>query len=154
MHLPRIASRGVTCLTVLLLASSIASARENREPSSDKRLVAPPLSMVAVLMRQPPSGQSGGISTKTSSIPLPDGDGKELTQKVCSTCHGTDIFAKQKHNLERWNQIIDNMTSKGMVASDDDLDKIAAYLSTYLGPDHPAGTQPDPSAPKADIARP
>jgi mono/diheme cytochrome c family protein len=74
-------------------------------------------------------------SAKPASATLPDGDGKELTAKSCSQCHGIDVVVKQRHDLAGWNKVLDDMVSKGLPASDDDLDKIATYLAKYLGPD-------------------
>jgi cytochrome c5 len=79
-------------------------------------------------------------SSKSSAIVLPAGEGMELTKKLCSGCHGTDTFARQRHDRAQWNQILDNMMSKGMDASDDDLDKVATYLAAHFGPDAPAAT--------------
>jgi cytochrome c5 len=89
-----------------------------------------------------------GEPSRNSDVPLPDGDGKALTQKTCSGCHSTDVFARQRHDEEKWNQIIDNMTSKGLTASDDDLDKIAKYLATFLGPNSPPVPGAQDASPK------
>jgi hypothetical protein len=67
-------------------------------------------------------------------VPLPEGKGKEMTQKTCSTCHANNVWTGQHHTRDQWNQIIDNMVSKGMKASDDDLDTIADYLAANFGP--------------------
>ena len=84
---------------------------------------------------------------KTSAVALPPGEGLETVKKLCSMCHGTDTFARQRHTRHKWNQIIDNMVSKGMEASDDDLEKMADYLGTNLGPDSPAPATGQPAAP-------
>ena len=75
---------------------------------------------------------------------LPDGKGKDVTQRVCSTCHGVNLFAAQRHTGEKWSSIIDSMVSRGLEASDEDLATINDYLATNLGPkkDAPA-TPPD-----------
>jgi hypothetical protein len=77
-------------------------------------------------------------------IPLPEGKGKDLTQKNCSTCHANNVWTGQHHTRDQWNQVIDNMVSKGMKASDDDLDVIADYLAANFGP---AAKTPPTSAP-------
>jgi len=78
-------------------------------------------------------------------IPLPDGDGKDVTKRVCGNCHSTNIWIKQRHTTEKWSSIIDNMVSKGMEASDDDLAIVNDYLGKYLAPppkDTPPATPP------------
>jgi hypothetical protein len=67
-------------------------------------------------------------------IPLPDGDGKALTKKTCGNCHSTNVWINQRHTTQKWSQIIDNMVSKGLEASDDDLGTINDYLGKYLAP--------------------
>ena len=71
-----------------------------------------------------------------ADVPMPDGPGKELTQRTCgTTCHSTDMFAKRRHDADGWSTIIDNMISNGLSASDDDLKAIRDYLVTHFGPD-------------------
>lgn len=70
-----------------------------------------------------------------ADIPLPDGPGKDTTQRLCGTrCHSTDIAAKQHHDADRWDAIIENMVSKGLEASDDDLQAVNDYLAAHFGP--------------------
>lgn len=69
-----------------------------------------------------------------SKIVLPDGPGKEVTARLCSQCHSTDVWAQQRHTRGEWSSIIDNMVSRGLEATDDQLDDINNYLATYFGP--------------------
>jgi mono/diheme cytochrome c family protein len=73
---------------------------------------------------------------------LPDGKGKDVTQRVCSTCHATSQFAGERHTKEKWSSIIDDMVSKGLDASDEDLATINNYLATNLGPKKDAPASP------------
>lgn len=76
----------------------------------------------------PATGMPAGVS-------LPEGQGRELTARACSTCHAVDEFIHQHHNVEEWSSIVDNMVSKGMEAPDDELDTISYYLAaTFPGP--------------------
>jgi hypothetical protein len=80
--------------------------------------------------------------------PLPDGKGKELAQKYCATCHATSVWTKQHHTEAQWSSIMDNMISKGLNASDDDVDTITAYLAAHFGPVKSAPpTAPSDAAP-------
>jgi cytochrome c5 len=67
-------------------------------------------------------------------IPLPEGEGKAITKKTCGNCHSTNVWINQRHTTAKWSQIIDNMATKGMEASDDDLAIINDYLGKYLAP--------------------
>jgi mono/diheme cytochrome c family protein len=78
--------------------------------------------------------QAGPDSGKKAEDPLPEGKGKDITQKTCSACHGVTMFSSQRHTRDQWSSIIDNMVSKGLAASDDELNQINDYLATYLAP--------------------
>ena len=84
---------------------------------------------------------------KTSETPLPDGKGKDTTQRVCTKCHGTDQFSHLRQSKEKWSATIDTMISKGLEASDADLDEVTDYLAaSFPAPpakDAPAATAPD-----------
>ena len=79
--------------------------------------------------------------------PLPDGKGKDVTQRVCSGCHAVNVFSKQRHTPEKWASIVDTMVSRGMDASDADLDTINTYLSTNLAAPKEAPPAPSPAPP-------
>jgi hypothetical protein len=86
----------------------------------------------------PPAGfayqeQQPDAPKAKSDDPLPDGKGKDVTKRLCSGCHAVTVFATQRHTAERWGAIVDNMVSKGLDASDEELATINTYLSTYLG---------------------
>src|SRR5450631_2929697 len=73
------------------------------------------------------------------SVALPEGKGRQVTARACSTCHTVDIFSHQRHSLDEWSSIVDNMVSKGMEAPDDELDEISFYLgATFPRPLSPA----------------
>jgi hypothetical protein len=79
--------------------------------------------------------------------PLPDGKGKDVVMRLCSGCHAVTVFSKERHTPEKWASIVDNMVSKGMEASDEELDTINTYLATNLAPpkqDAPPATPPQP----------
>jgi hypothetical protein len=77
---------------------------------------------------------------------LPEGKGRDLTQKDCTTCHAASVFTKQHHIREQWRSILDNMVDKGLDAPDSDLDIIADYLTANYGP-KTAGTASSDAAP-------
>jgi len=64
---------------------------------------------------------------------LPEGEGKALTQKVCSNCHGVETFQSRRLDRDGWEKVIDEMTARGAQASDADFDKIVDYLTAVLG---------------------
>ena len=89
----------------------------------------------------------------TQSAPvLPDGKGKDLVQQKCVTCHAANVWMSQHHTRDQWGTVLDDMTSKGLQASDDELDTIVDYLAQNFGP--VAKAAPSPATPATDPAAP
>jgi quinoprotein glucose dehydrogenase len=74
-------------------------------------------------------------ATVSSSAPspaqshLPPGPGHDLTVRVCSACHSPDLAASQRLSAEEWNSLVQNMSARGAVASDEEFDQITGYLA-------------------------
>jgi quinoprotein glucose dehydrogenase len=88
-------------------------------------LAAPPVMQKAVQNVAP---------TVTASAPsalnhLPPGPGRDLTVRVCSTCHSPDLAASQRLSAQEWNSLVQNMSARGAVATDDEFDQITGYLA-------------------------
>jgi hypothetical protein len=113
-------------------------------PSRYLSLVGEPPSLSPELQAAAKGDKPAGAHAEAQ---LPDGKGKDVTNRVCTTCHGVNLFAGERHTKEKWSSIIDTMVSRGMDASDEDLATINNYLATNLAPkkDAPA-SPPDPSS--------
>jgi mono/diheme cytochrome c family protein len=66
---------------------------------------------------------------------FPPGDGRELTMKVCSTCHQLDVVSEQRQDLDGWKNTVDQMASMGAEATEAQLDQIVKYLAKAFPPD-------------------
>jgi mono/diheme cytochrome c family protein len=60
---------------------------------------------------------------------LPPGPGHDLMVRVCSGCHAPDIAANQHLNPQEWNGLVQNMSARGAVATDEEFDQITDYLA-------------------------
>ena len=75
------------------------------------------------------------VGAQTPSAPaddhpnFPAGEGRELTIKVCSTCHALDVVAEQQLDLDGWKNTVDQMASMGADATEAQLDQIVHYLA-------------------------
>lgn len=69
---------------------------------------------------------------------LPDGAGKELVMNVCTVCHELGRITSKKRTKEEWNDTVDKMAKNGAKATDEEFDKIVAYLAKYFGKDEAA----------------
>jgi mono/diheme cytochrome c family protein len=64
---------------------------------------------------------------------LPDGPGREVVVKVCTSCHGPEKFVWHEGNEDHWQAVVDKMISKGATATNAEFDQVVAYLSKNFG---------------------
>ena len=60
---------------------------------------------------------------------LPDGPGKQETQKLCTQCHEIERALSPRQDHEAWQATINKMTTLGLRGSDDDLKLVVDYLA-------------------------
>jgi hypothetical protein len=108
-------------------------------PSRYFSLLSEPAWLNAALQAAAKSDKPAGAQAEAQ---LPDGKGKDVTNRVCSTCHGVNLFAGERHTKEKWSSIIDTMVSRGLDAPDADLATINDYLATNLAPKKDAPASP------------
>jgi competence protein ComEA len=65
---------------------------------------------------------------------LPNGDGKELVQRICNQCHDLENIVRSHLSKARWSQEVDDMVARGAEGTDDQFDQIVDYLSKNFGP--------------------
>ena len=68
-------------------------------------------------------------SVPSSQNHLPPGPGHDLTVRVCSACHLPDLAASQRLSEQEWNSLVQNMSARGAVATDEEFDEITGYLA-------------------------
>lgn len=87
------------------------------------------------------SSTAFGQPARAGTVQLPEGTGRDLTQKVCgSTCHGPDIVAGTGRTREQWTGVVNSMVTRGAKATTPELLQIIDYLSSHFGPNTaPAG---------------
>jgi competence protein ComEA len=61
---------------------------------------------------------------------FPDGPGKDVTVRVCGTCHPPARGASVRLTRAGWQAVIAKMVSLGAKASDEELATVLDYLST------------------------
>jgi mono/diheme cytochrome c family protein len=81
--------------------------------------------------------------TQTQPIdPLPNGAAKTIVQRACITCHTVKVITTKRASEAEWAKTVDNMVNRGVVLSDDDIDKLIDYLSTNFKPVDSDSKQP------------
>src|SRR5260370_5103305 len=79
-------------------------------------------------------GQTPAVGGRPA-LPLPEGAGKDVTQRVCgSTCHGPDIMMGKGRTRDQWTAVVNTMVARGAKASTSELVQISEYLSSHFGP--------------------
>jgi competence protein ComEA len=63
---------------------------------------------------------------------LPDAPGKDVTVKVCATCHAAETAASVRHTPEGWRDVIAKMVAAGAQGTEQELEIVFQYLSTQF----------------------
>ncbi len=74
-----------------------------------------------------------GISLSQAQPKLPEGEGREVVEKLCLTCHGPENFMTKKYTKEGWDDVIYSMQSRGLKGTDEEFEIVAKYCAKYLG---------------------
>jgi quinoprotein glucose dehydrogenase len=77
-----------------------------------------------------PSAQTNaGAAVASAQTHLPPGPGHDLTVRVCSGCHSPDLAANQLLSAQEWNSLVQSMSARGAIATDEEFDRITDYLA-------------------------
>lgn len=63
---------------------------------------------------------------------LPDAPGRDITVKVCATCHAAETVASVRHTPEGWRDVIATMVAAGAEGAEQELEAVFQYLSTQF----------------------
>jgi quinoprotein glucose dehydrogenase len=86
--------------------------------------------LAAPIEKQTAVPAGNAVATASSAqTHLPPGPGHDLTVRVCSACHSPDLAATQHLSAQEWNSLVQNMSARGAVATDEEFDQITAYLA-------------------------
>jgi len=97
------------------------------------------LSTLALTMVVVARAQTPAPANRAPGLTLPDGTGRELVQRTCSECHALERILGTRENRDGWVQIVNDMASRGAIATDEEFDQIVAYLVEHFGrPARPA----------------
>ena len=78
---------------------------------------------------------AGAGSSASVDKPLPDGPGKEETQKLCSRCHDMDKSVSISQDRAGWQRTIEKMLAFGAKATDREFSAVLDYLATNFPAD-------------------
>jgi competence ComEA-like helix-hairpin-helix protein len=64
---------------------------------------------------------------------LPEGPGKDAAKKICGNCHEIETVISSRRTKIGWQQITDDMISRGAEGTDDEMAAVVAYLTASFG---------------------
>jgi competence ComEA-like helix-hairpin-helix protein len=64
---------------------------------------------------------------------LPEGKGKDVTARMCSSCHGLSTVTASRRTGKSWARTVDDMVGRGAEGTDDEIDLVTSYLSAHFG---------------------
>ena len=65
---------------------------------------------------------------------FPIAPGREVTQKVCGSCHGAEVTVSKAKTRQQWGEVITSMVAKGAKATSEEFAQILDYLATNFPP--------------------
>jgi mono/diheme cytochrome c family protein len=68
-----------------------------------------------------------------SSVTIPQDANSPTFARVCGNCHTPDRIVATRRSSDQWQEVIDNMITRGAKGSDDDFDAVFTYLMTHFG---------------------
>ena len=75
-------------------------------------------------------GVSGAGWSQTS---LPDGEGKEVVETVCTQCHGLFKITDSRFSQSEWQTVVMDMVSNGAPLTDAEVETAVQYLAQNFG---------------------
>lgn len=66
---------------------------------------------------------------------LPEGPGRDVTVKVCSSCHEIERATSLRQDRAGWQDTVAKMAGLGMAASESDLKTVVDYLAEHYPAD-------------------
>lgn len=92
-------------------------------------------------------GVAGAVSAQQPDDGLPDGPGKDVVVRICTSCHEASQFSNARHTPDEWDMEISKMMSAGADMTPEEQTAIHAYLVKNFSPPPAAAAPSDPKAP-------
>jgi len=79
---------------------------------------------------------------------VPDGAGKAEFQRTCGTCHSLTVVTAKHLSDSGWENVVDNMITRGAQVTPDDEEQIVRYLAANFGIASSRSSTPESAAPQ------
>lgn len=64
---------------------------------------------------------------------LPEGEGRNIVEYVCSQCHGLLQVTTASKTAEQWQHLVTQMKNQGAPIEEYEINTIVRYLSEHFG---------------------
>ena len=83
-----------------------------------------------------------GRSNAQTQQKLPDAPGRDVTEKICGSCHATSIILGRGMTGQEWSQVVLSMISRGAKGTPEDFATVVDYLAATFPPKVAPGANP------------
>ena len=81
--------------------------------------------------------QAGGL-VSSENVVLPEGEGKQLVQGLCTMCHDLGVVVATRRGADDWKRYTENMLRQNGVSVPGDKEQIiVSYLNQHFGEANP-----------------
>jgi len=79
-------------------------------------------------------GGGEGFSTPplAAQTTLPEAPGRDVTVKVCGSCHAAETVGSVRHTPAEWRELIARMVAAGATGTEQELETVFQYVSTQF----------------------
>ena len=74
---------------------------------------------------------------QAQSLKLPEGAGRDTTQKLCGSCHGAELLIGRQESREAWGAIVEDMIQRGASGNEAEFYDVVDYLATNFSKTSP-----------------
>ena len=67
---------------------------------------------------------------------LPDGEGRDIVEDVCSQCHSLLNITDSKRTPAQWQYVVSQMITQGALLEEYEIKTVVSYLSKNFGKDN------------------
>jgi alcohol dehydrogenase (cytochrome c) len=85
---------------------------------------------------------------------LPEGAGRAVTERMCTTCHGVEQFTSMRLSKQGWTNMVNDMVARGAQGSDAEIDQVLQYLTDNFGAGKTAALPESVMKPAVESAKP
>jgi glucose dehydrogenase/cytochrome c5 len=78
--------------------------------------------------------EGAAVTAAANSAGMPDGPARSIVQQKCSVCHALTVVTSKRASRSEWNQVVNQMVSRGAELSDEEIEAVVDYLSKSYGP--------------------